>query len=195
MKKGKIILIGIILVASLACRFLTPEMPATETPIVFTEARIYENEAFSFTIPAGWRTMEEVWERPMQPGRDFYGLGVEEVIQIQYPPEKGQGNTFFTVATSALAGGEDLESRFTQAYEKPVPEMEDVSKQIYQRGKLSGFEISYRRPWGEPWWQFHDIWLEKDAVIYVVSFQADPNAFGSRTETFDQILDSFRFND
>ncbi len=193
MMKSKTILFGILLVTSLACRFLTSAQKATETPIVPIEARPYENEVFSFTIPTGWRTSEEVWNRPIPPEKDYYGLGVQEIITIQNPPEPGQGNAFFAVASSPLASGEDLESRFTRAYQTAIPEIEDASKQPFEQGTLSGYEITYKRPWGEPWWQFYDIWLEKDAVIYVLSFHTAPNTFADHTDTFDQILESFRF--
>lgn len=193
MKGRKIIQFGILLVTSLACRFLTLEAKATETPVISTGTRTYENEIFSFTIPAGWGTMEEVWERPMPPEKDYYGLGLQEIITIQYPPDQGQGTGFFTVASSPLAGGEDLESRFTQAYELASPAIENVSKQLFERGTLSGHEITYKRPWGEPWWQFRDIWLEKDGLIYVLSFHTHINGFENYASVFDQILDNFRF--
>jgi hypothetical protein len=58
---------------------------------------------------------------------------------------------------------------------------------------LSGFEINYQRPWGEPWWQFRDIWVEKDAVIYVLSIYAPPNDFKQHQDDFDLILNIFNF--
>lgn len=114
---------------------------------------------------------------------------------IQYPPDQGKGRVFFVVASSPLAEGQDLESRFTQAYQMAVPEIENASQQLFERGELAGYEITYKRPWGEPWWQFRDVWLEKDGAIYVLSFYASPNSFESYTDTFDQILESFRFKD
>lgn len=80
MKKRKIILFDVLLVATLAYRFLSPDTQATETPVVYAEARTYENEVFSFTIPDGWRTMGS--------GRDYYGLGVQEIITIQSPSHR-----------------------------------------------------------------------------------------------------------
>lgn len=168
---------------SLACR-LTP-----------TEVRTFENETITFTIPADWQTMEEIWDRPASLEKDYKGLGVQEIVTIQYPPEQAQGRVFFVVASSPLAGGQDLESRFTQAYQTAVPKIEDASKHLFEQGELSGYEITYRRPWGEPWWQFRDIWLEKNSVIYVLSFYASPNSFETYSDTFDQILKSFQFKD
>lgn len=168
---------------SLACRLTT------------TEARTFENEIITFTIPAGWKTREEVWGQPASLEQDYKGLGVKELIMVQYPPERGQGKAFFVVASSPLASGQDLESRFTQAYQMAVPAIEDASRQLFKQGKLSGYEITYRRPWGESWWQFRDIWLEKDTTIYVLSFYASPNSFETYSDAFDQILESFQFKD
>lgn len=174
-------LLGVVLLVTLACR------------LGQAQARTYENEALAFTIPSGWQKMEEVWDRPAQPEKDFYRLGVQELVMIQYPPEQGEGQVFFAVASSPLAQGEDLETRFTQAYAGAVPEIEDAVSQPFALDGLAGFEITYRRPWGEPWWQFRDIWLEKDAVIYVLSFHASPNSFDTYTDTFEQILESVQF--
>jgi hypothetical protein len=175
--------LGFLLAISLTCQ-LTP-----------TKERSFENENLAFTIPAGWQTMDEIWDRPATPGRDYYALGLGEIVMIQYPPERGKGKVFFAVASSPLADGQDLESRFTQAYQVTTPEIEDASKQAFELGGYSGYEIIYKRPWGEPWWQFRDIWLEKDGVIYVLSFHAPPNSLETYSDTFNQILESFRFKD
>ena len=178
-----VISLGSLLVLSLACR-LTP-----------TKVRTFENEMITFTIPAGWQTMDEIWDRPAYLENDYKGLGVQKIVTIQYPPNQGKGKVFFAVAASPMASGQDLESRFTQAYQMAVPEIEDESKSLFEQGELSGYEITYRRPWGEPWWQFRDIWLEKDSVIYVLSFYASPNSFETYSDTFAQMLESFQFKD
>lgn len=149
-------------------------------------ARVFEHEAFTFEIPAGWKTSASS-------GGEYKGLGVQEIVTIQYPARRGKA--FFTVASSPLAEGESLESRFARAYEGAVPEIVDAVQRPFERGELSGYEITYRRPWGEPWWQFRDIWLEKGGVVYVLSFRTSPYAFEEYSETFQQILESFRFRD
>ncbi len=73
------------------------------------------------------------------------------------------------------------------------PEIKEASRQPYEQYGLAGFEITYDRPWGEPWWRFHDLWLEKDAVIYVLTFQAYPASFDEFSDVFGEIADSFRF--
>jgi len=139
--------------------------------------------------------MDEIWDRPTSPGKEYKGLGVQGIVTIQYPPYQGKGKAFFAVAASPMVSGQDLESRFTQAYLMAVPEIEDETKSMFERGELSGFQITYRRPWGEPWWQFSDIWLERNSVIYVLSFYASPNSFDTYSDTFNQILESIQFKD
>ena len=178
-----VISLGSLLIMSLACR-LTP-----------TGARTFENETISFTIPAGWQTMDEIWDRPASLQKDYKGLGVQEIVTIQYPPKQAKGKAFFVVASSPKVDGQDLESRFTQAYEMANPEIEGESKHLFEQGELSGYEIIYRRPWGEPWWQFRDIWLEHNSTVYVLSFYASPYSFETYSDTFNQILESFQFKD
>ena len=190
MKEQKLILLGILLVTSLACSFLTPETKST----ISTEARTYENENFSFTIPADWQTNEEIWAKTITPGTDYNGLGVQEIISIQNPPYQKHFGGNLTVASSLLANGEDFESHVTQAYVYILPG-NNVPIRSFEHGPLSGFEISYQRPIGEPWLQFHDIWLERDGMIYLLSFYTLENGFENYAATFDQILDSFQFKE
>ncbi|MGC8873619.1 MAG: hypothetical protein ACP5SI_04110 [Chloroflexia bacterium] len=112
-----------------------------------SQPRIFEHEAFVFTIPAGWQTMEELSQRPSAPGQEYYGLGVQEIVMIQSPASPGKGKAFFAVAFAPLDDGENLEARFRKAYENAVPELRDLSEQRFQRGTLSGYEVTYlRRP-------------------------------------------------
>ncbi len=157
------------------------------------QSRTFENENFSFTIPADWKTFEEIWNRPGVSGREYYGLGVQELVTIQHPPMQGKGKAFFAVASSRLQDGQDLESRFNQAYQLATPEIRDAVKQSFKQGDLSGYEITYSRPWGEGWWKFHDIWLERNREIYVLSLHASPDSFESYSDVLEQILESFKF--
>lgn len=197
MDARKLIVVSLLLFASLACRFLFPnwEEPPTIISSPFESPRPFENENFSFTIPAGWQTMEELWEQPQEIGRDYYGLGVGEIIMITNARVQADGtySSYFAVASSPLAGGTDLETRFHQTYDPLIPELREVSQQKFDNGTLSGLEITYQRPWGEPWWQFRDIWVEKDAVIYVLSFHGSPNDFETYKDDFELILQSFNF--
>ncbi len=197
MKPRILIFLSLLLFASLSCRFLFPnwEEPPTIIPPPFESPLPFENDIFSFTIPAGWQTMEELWERPQEIGRDYYGLGVGEIIMITNARVQADGtySTYFAVASSPLAGGTDLETRFHQTYDPLIPDLREVSQQKFNSGTLSGPEITYQRPWGEPWWQFRDIWVEKDAVIYVLSFHGSPNDFETYKDDLELILQSFSF--
>jgi hypothetical protein len=180
----RIILLFVFLSGStLACR-LTP-----------AKARTYENEVFSVTIPAGWQTLGEIWGKKAVSGQEYKGLGVQELVTLQYPPKQGSGKAFFVVASSPLVEGQDLESRFNDAYLDANPEIENASQQSFEQGEWVGYEMTYKRPWGEPWWQFRDIWLEKGGAIYVLSFYASSESFETYADTFNQILESFQFKD
>jgi hypothetical protein len=183
MSKFKWMMAAGILFAMLACQTLAPK------------TKTFEHPAFSFAIPAGWQTMEELWGYPQQAGEDYYALGVEKIIMVTGAKGKEDGlySAYFAVASSPLAGGTDLETRFQQTYSSLIPDLREVSQAGFDQGGLTGFEISYQRPWGEPWWQFRDIWLEKDAVVYVLSFHAPPAAFDKYQDDFDLILKSFNF--
>ena len=191
MKPRILIVASLLLFASLSCRFLFPnwEEPPTIPP-PFESPLLFENEQFSFTIPAGWQTMEELWGEKHVTEKNYYGLGLEELIMITNARVQADGtySTYFAVASSPLAGGTDLETRFHQTYDPLIPDLREVSQQKFDSGTLSGLEITYQRPWGEPWWQFRDIWVEKDAVIYVLSFHGSPGDFETYQADLDLIL-------
>lgn len=159
------------------------------------KSQIFENDAFSFTILANWKTSAEVWNRPHLSGQEYYGLGIQELVTIQFPTDPGKGKAFFSVASSPLQEGQDLKSRLNQAYQMATPKIKDEAIQSYRQGDLSGYEIIYSRPWGEPWWKFRDIWLEKGDMIYVLCLHTTPNSFDLYNETFEQILAGFQFKE
>ena len=209
MKNRSLMLIGIILIFSLACQLFTSQQRteatpnresaptavpfASDVPKATVTGNTFEDEKFSFTMPKGWKTHEEVWGTPMLTGQNYYGLGVTTVVTIQFPGGQGKGRAFFSVATSPLAGGVDLEERFTKAYTDTMPEIVEASRGTFTQNGLSGFEIIYDRPWGEPWWTFHDIWLEKDAVIYVLSFHSLKGASDDYADVTGDLVSSFQF--
>ena len=61
--------------------------------------------------------------------------------------------------------------------------------------EFPGYEISYINNMGTALWFYRDIWLEKENVIYVLSFSCLGNSKDDFTPIFDQILDGFSFKD
>ena len=197
MNSRRSIVVSLLLLTSLTCRLLLPnqEEPPTQSSQPFESPLLFENEKFTFTIPAKWQTMEDLWNMPQAAGKDYYTLGVEEIIMITSAREQEDGtySAYFAVAYSPLAGGVDLEARYHQTYDPLLPNLREVSQQKIDHSALKGLEITYQRPWGEPWWQFRDLWVERDAVIYVLSFHAAPSDFEAHQDDFDLILNSFNF--
>lgn len=181
-----------IVALSFACRSISSisETKETKPEIV---SNLYTNDHFEFAIPEGWKTKQEIWGDLATTEDNFYGLGLQEIITIQYPAKAGEGNAFFSVASSPLAGGADLTDRFNAAYDDAIPAIQDAEKLTFNQGTLTGQQITYRRPWGEPWWNFHDVWLEEDAIIYVLSFHTTPAGEATYAEIYKQILNSFKF--
>jgi hypothetical protein len=169
-------LIPVLLFTTLACSLFSR---GTQT-----EKETFENEVFSFTIPAGWHY--DLF------GGGYYDLGVDELVTTYDDPIRIRGKAIFTVASAPLEGGIDLETRFTQTYEQINP-IRDVTTAMFENAVMSGYEISYERPWGEPWWAFHDIWVEREGIVYVLSFRTSPGNLETLDEYFEEILDSFRF--
>lgn len=161
------------LVVTLACGLFPSNAQATT----------FENDRFNLTIPAGWN-----WG--LGNGKDYFDLGLTEIVGLNKSSTSIGSNTYFTVASSPLAGGIDLQTRFNQAYEHSTT-MQDVKKQAFQRGELSGYQIEYKRPYGESWYEWRDIWMANDGIIYVLSCRALRGKFGDSSSTFDQIVESF----
>ncbi len=144
----------------------------------------YTSPAFSFTYPKSWQTMADLWPQ-YQPGRDYYDLGVQEIVMVTSARRQGESGAYFAVASAPLPAGLSLEDAYHQAYAPNVSEFREVSESEVTAGGQPGFEMRYQRPWGEPWWQFLDVWVEKDGVIYVLSFHATPGKFGDFKEDFE----------
>ncbi len=149
----------------------------------------YDNPAFSFDYPAGWQTMEALWGFH-QPEQNYYGLGLQEIIMITSVHKKGEFGAYFAVASTVTPEGDSLETVFHRTYSQIEGELREVSETTTSLNGIPAFEMAYERPWGEPWWQFRDLWLEKDGTIYLLSF----HCLGSTEryqEDLDLILNSF----
>jgi len=155
-----------------------------------TGPRQFDQPAFSFTYPEDWRLMSEVFEY-YQSGRDYYKLGVAEQVMVTSAQKPGESGAYFAVASAPLPAGSDLETVFQQTYAAIADELREVSEAPIQLGEQQAYSITYQRPWGEPWWQFQDVWLEKDGTMYVLSFHAAPARFQEYMDEFESILDQF----
>ena len=152
---------------------------------------VYNDSSFSFQYPKTWQTMTDLWGDRYQPGQEYYQLGVNEIIMVTSVQKQGESGAWFAVASTPLAGTIDLESVAREAYAPFMDTLQDYAERNTTVAGAEGFEVAYKRPWGEPWWQFRDIWLMKDSVLYVLSFHTYPNSFDSFQEDFEFILNSF----
>jgi hypothetical protein len=153
--------------------------------------RAFSDAAFSFSYPADWQPMAELFPN-YQSGRDYYKLGFTENVMVTSVQEQGGSGAYFAVATQPLALGASPQDVFDNTYAQIAGEITDPSESIRSLAGVDGYEMRYRRPWGEPWWQFQDIWLEKDGVIYLLSAHA--NNLETYQEALDSILESFTFD-
>ena len=169
-KRISVVLVAVIL-GMLACRSLSPPASA------------YENKDFSVRIPEGWAWGAGESKSP-------YGLAFKLIVNTSHPAVLPRAA--FTVSTAPLTGATSLEQLFNQTYEGYS--MPAVSKQKYSQDGLSGYEITYTHNLGEGLLRYRDIWLEKGATAYVLSFSCPANS-DEYTNTFDQILASFQFKD
>jgi hypothetical protein len=126
---------------------------------------------------------------------EYYDLGMLQVFTLHDHPQSKDSGSFFVLAVSPMPSGDDLESRIASAYAVQQTAIEDMAQQPFEHNGLEGIEATYRRPWGEPWWQFRDVWFEKDGTCYLLSFSSYPNAFDNAAPAFDAILKSFKFKD
>jgi hypothetical protein len=180
MKTRTGILVMLMVMVTLSCSLL---------PRASEEESIYQNDNFSFIIPAGWGMGLF--------GGEYYKLGVDKQVDIFDDPITIRADAFFTVASSPLKPGSDLETRIAKGYSQYgsiwstygyVSNLQD-----FTLGTLSGKEISYPYPYGEGWYEFRDIWLVNDDLVYVLSFSTIRNEFENHREVFESILSSFRF--
>lgn len=164
----------------------TPEMPTSspKTTDTRTIEGLYQTDVYGFTIPDGWGLT--------QSEGDHYDLNTKKNITIHNKSSAKGSVAFFTISSATMADGKTLQSYFDAAYQKG-PAIENAVITPFERDTLIGIDITYGRPWGEPRWLLHDVWLENDQVVYVLTFQSYPNTFEEHADTFSSILDSFFF--
>jgi len=180
-------LAGLALTAAACAQPDAPDAPAVTADPGAAAERTFENDAFILTVPAGWGMSMS--------GGDYFDLGTREVITFYNDPLRTDAKAFLTVSSAALEPGEDLEQRANAAYSVQQTGIEDLVLKPYEQGGMTGIEAAYLRPWGEPWWQFRDVWLLQDGVAYLLSFHSYPDNFAPNADLFDAMLKSFSFKD
>lgn len=171
----------------------SPEPPAATAAAVVTAdpnaavERTFENDDFILTLPAGWGVSMS--------GGEYFDLGTTEVVTFHNQPLITDSGAFLTVSVDELEQGQSLQDRVEAAYAVQKTEIEDLAQRAYEQGGLEGIEATYRRPWGEPWWRFRDVWFEVNGSVYLLSFMASPNTFDERAGVFDAMLQSYSFKD
>jgi hypothetical protein len=172
MMKRRISLLGALWIVILACSI----SPRTD---------VFETDTFSFRIPEDWR-----WGSG---DTQIFGSAFQQIVGIR-DPHGLFPSANFTVLSSPLNDEADLETRFLQIYAENGFLAETQQQEVVVDG-FPGYEIRYTNNVGEALFLYQDIWMEKDAVIYVLSFSCLNNSKENFTSIFDQIVGSFRFKD
>ncbi len=151
--------------------------------------RTFEHSEFRFEIPSGWQQMAELWGS-YELQKDYYKLGVEELAALTSVRKRGEFGIWFSVAKKPL-GGEALETVVQNTYSPLLSQVADFTQSTAQVAGQTAIALRYRRPWGEPWWEFYDLWVEKDGFAYLLSFHA--GSLDQYRAEIDLIRESFSF--
>jgi len=92
-----------------------------------TVPRLYDHPEFTFTYPARWHLMSEIFPH-YEAGRDYYRLGVREIVMVTSVQKAGQSGAYFAVASAPPPEALDLETFQRQCYQPFVEELRDVSE-------------------------------------------------------------------
>ncbi len=162
------------------------ELPAASTPGGWV--RHVEIEDVDFDFPAGWLTFEEYWP-DYHYGRAYIDLGVTVLAGVIQPGT----STSATLAVRERPPTGALADLVAQTY-APIARQsfQAVAEREVTVNGQRGIEKVYRRPWGEPWYQVRDVWLETGARIYLLSCKAAPDQFDRAAPDFDLVVNSLR---
>jgi hypothetical protein len=152
-------------------------------------SRTFNHAEFRFDYPSNWQTMAELWGT-YELQKDYYGLGAKELAALTSVRKKGESGVWFSVAARPLMGvalSELGESLYAQA----VPAVAELQQSTTALAGQPAITFRYRRPWGEAWWEFYDLWVDKNGFAYLLSFHAY-SLEGHQAE-IDLILKSFSF--
>jgi hypothetical protein len=153
----------------------------------------FENDGIVFDYPASWRSMAEVFGAEYLDD-NFRGFGMQEIVAITSMKKKGQFGAYFNVATRPLPAGQNLEDTYRQAYQDYFNinrYSREISEDTIAVDGITALRKIYQSPVGEPWWDYVDIWLEKDGVIYLLSFHCLLNTLEHHEQDLQTILNAF----
>lgn len=156
----------------------------------------YQGEGFSLKYPAGWLPLDRIWETYRF--REDPDLHANEIWGVADPGSRTRWEKYTTavhVLRRQMPAGQTFKQAFDATY-KAMPEpfvaLHDSESSLHG---LQVLEKSYKRPRGEPWYQFRDVWINKDDTIFIISCQALPQKFQDANRAFGVILSSISFGE
>ena len=156
-----------------------------------SQPRVHTSPTYQFTIPSNWQTMAELWGSEYQKGKEYNQLGVMQEVMITSVRQRGEFGAWFAVASAPLPAGKSLEQTYRAAYASHKAQFRKVSEETTSVAGSAGFAMIYQRPSGEPWWQYRDVWLDHDGVVYVLSIHYLPGHDMDYQQAYDQMIGSF----
>ncbi|HOJ33007.1 MAG TPA: hypothetical protein PK975_05560 [Candidatus Hydrogenedentes bacterium] len=156
----------------------------------------FQGDGFSLTYPSSWLPLNEIWETYQFREDPF--LHAQEIWGVADPGSRTRWEKYTTavhVLRRQMPTGQTLRDVFHATY-AAMPESCAV---LYEsESELHGLPVlekSYKRPRGESWYQFRDIWINKGGTIYIISCQVLPQGFQDANRAFSVILSSFFFGE
>ena len=153
-----------------------------------TGRKTYDSPYYSFTYPAGWKTMAEI-SPEYQSGQNYYWLGVDEEATITSAREAGQAGLYFSVASRGGMFAPGLETFPTWTYAIVEEDLRELNMAPAVISGTAGKMYHYNRLWNENWFQFQDYWMEDGLTLYLLSFRAED--LSKYQKEIDKIVASF----
>lgn len=154
-----------------------------------TGNRSFSHAEFRFDYPPSWQTMSELWGT-YELKDDYYGLGAQQLAALTSVRKRGESGVWFTVAKKPLMAT-SLSEMVETMYAQLVPEATELQQSTIELAGQPAIAFRYRRPWGEPWWEFYDVWVENNEFAYLLSFHA--SSLEGYQADIDLILKTFSF--
>lgn len=154
-----------------------------------TGNRSFSHAEFRIEVPPNWQTMAELWGT-YELKDNYYGLGAQQLSALTSVRKRGESGVWFTVAKKPLSAP-SLSEMVETMYAQLVPEAKQLQQSTIELAGQPAIVFRDRRPWGEPWWKFYDVWVENNGFAYLLSFKSS-SLEGSQAD-IDFILKSFSF--